>query len=140
MSELTPQLKAALREKLIDHDAGRHICDNEGTGCEIEEFKGEWPGVIRVYYRCKQEREYYDETMRIVESAIQPEIERLELAARIDELFIINREYRQNRDKSLMANPWDFKSLKMIDKDLDFVADRIKRLTQSNQKEKSHES
>ena len=46
--------------------------------------------------------------------------------ARIDELFMINKMYRDRRDESLIG--MEFNKLRDIDKDLDFIADRILEL------------
>lgn len=67
-------------------------------------------------------------------TALRKREERLKIQAKIDELYWLNRMYRNRRDKSLIG--MDLNELRDIDKDLNEIKDRIKALTS---KEPNHE-
>lgn len=56
-----------------------------------------------------------------------------EAEVRLDELFIVNTQYRQSRDAALIG--MSLNSIRDIDKDLDFIKERIIQLTAPNNEE-----
>lgn len=70
------------------------------------------------------------EVWEYIEEVMDKEIN----SARIDELFWLNKMYRQRRDKSLIGLNLD--ELRDIDKDLDEIVDRIRGLEALKRKDK----